>query len=146
MRNLILISVTLLLVGCYKFIELTPEMKKFEYTYQVPGKDKKKIWKLARNHFASSYGDVRSVISVMDEEEGTMIGKGNVSWCFDPPICSVICWNDYRIRFDAEDGKAKLKINLVKGLKDCRLTEEGYERIKNHFYAFDLSLKGTLLE
>ena len=81
----------------------------------------------------------------MDEEEGTMIGKGKVSWCFDQ-MCSVTCWNDYRIRFDAEDGKAKLKINLVKGLQECSLTEKGYERIKNHFYAFDLSLKASLLE
>ena len=76
------------------------------------------------------------------EEEGTMLGKGNVKWCFDPPICAVNEWCDYMIRFDAEDGNAKLKLNLV----GCRLTEGGYESIKNDLDGLGRGLRNALLE
>ena len=142
MKILIIIILSLFLVGCVNWVELTPEMKNFQYTYKVEGKKKKKIWKLARNHFAIIYGDYRRVLSVQDEEEGTMIGKGNVKWCFDPPICAVNEWCDYLIRFDAEDGNAKLKLNLV----GCRLTEGGYESIKNDLDGLGRGLRNALLE
>jgi len=142
--NKILLAISLLIVGCIPaFIELTPEMRDFEYQYQVTGKNKKQIYKLARNHFAMVYGDARDVFSVQDEEEGTMIGKGVVKWPFDPPINSTYCKNYYQIRFDSEDGFAKLKINLTQAT--CNQTEDSYIRIKAHFNSLEIGLRNALL-
>jgi hypothetical protein len=138
LKGIIKILLLLMLVsfmGCSPY-ELTPEMKKFKYNYKIEGKNKKQIWKLARNHFALVYGDFRSVLRVQDEEEGSIIGKGKVKWSFG----SESCWHDYNIRFDAEDRKAKLRLNLIE-VGTCRLTEEGYETIKANFWILDRGLR-----
>jgi len=120
-------------------------MKNFEYTYQVDGKNKKQIWKRARNHFATYfYEDFRSVFSVQDEEEGTMIGKGTISWAFDMPG-GKFCYHDYRIRFDAENGNGKLKLEIME-MGSCKLTEKGYAQIKTDLYMLNLGLGVALLE
>ena len=80
-----------------------------------------------------------NLFSVQDEEEGTMIGKGIVEWPFDPPINSTYCKNDYHIRFDSEDGYAKLQIKLMGS--SCNQTEEGYKTIKSHFVSLDKGLR-----
>ena len=145
MKNLVLLTVSVFLVGCLPTFlgDLTPKMKNFQYSYKVEGKNKSQIWKLTRNHFALVYGDVRSVLRVQDEEEGTLIGKGKVKWSFDPPINSLYCWHDYNILFTAEDGKANLKLALIEG-GTCRLTEEGYKVIKNDFRVLNIGLKNAL--
>ena len=144
MKYLIIIFLSLLLGGCIKFIVLTPEMKNFEYTYQVDGKNKNQIWKLARNHFAKIYKDFRSVFSVQDEEEGTMIGKGTISWAFDMPG-GQFCYHDYHIRFDAENGNGKLKLEIME-MGSCKLTEKGYEQIKFDLKMLNLGLGVALLK
>ena len=144
MKYLIIIFLSLFLDGCIKIVDLTPEMQSFEYTYQVDGKNKNQIWKRARNHFAKFYGDFRSVFSVQDEEEGTMIGKGTISWAFDMPG-GKLCYHDYHIRFDAENGNGKLKLEIM-GIGSCKLTEKGYAQIKNDLYMLNLGLRNALLE
>jgi hypothetical protein len=148
---LVLLSVILFLYGCLKQVELTPEKKNFQYNYKVAGKSKKEIWVSARNHFAMVYGDVRSVMSVQDEERGTLIGKGLVGWTLNAMGTLISCHQAYSIRFDADDGRAKLKLTLIEGpppLSKCSgwsvPSEEGYEDIKANFRELDKDLRVAL--
>ncbi|ONF99865.1 hypothetical protein BWQ95_23825 [Aeromonas hydrophila] len=50
------------------------------YDYNIPNTNKDVLFKRARNHFATVYGDSRSVIRVQDEAEGLIIGKGAIDW------------------------------------------------------------------
>tara|TARA_B100000315_G_scaffold96314_1_gene88449 strand:+ start:2336 stop:2770 length:435 start_codon:yes stop_codon:yes gene_type:complete len=144
MKYLIIIFLSLFLVGCIKYVDLTPEMRSVEYNYQVDGKNKKQIWKRARNYFATFYGDSRSVFSVQDEEEGTMIGKGTIKWVFEW-AGAIPCYHDYHIRFDAENGNGKLKLEIM-GMGSCKLTEKGYEQIKFDLKMLNLGLRNALLK
>ena len=54
-------------------------------------------------------------MSVQDEERGTLIGKGLVGWGLSAMGTYNFCHQAYRIRFDAYDGSAKLKLTLIEG-------------------------------
>ena len=48
MKNITIIILAIILTGCVNWVELTPEMENFQYTYKVEGKKKKKKSKKQR--------------------------------------------------------------------------------------------------
>ncbi len=112
-----------LLNGCAVGPELTPiassDIKPVTYDYSIPNASKDVLFKRARDHFATVYGDSRSVVRVEDASEGLIIGKGAVDWhltnagsLLQPTIP---CAAEYNIRFVAKDAKARLQMELIPG-------------------------------
>ncbi len=56
------------------------DIKPITFDYSIPNASKEILFKRARNHFATVYGDSRSVIRVEDANEGVILGKGAVEW------------------------------------------------------------------
>src|SRR5690606_37173641 len=50
------------------------------YDYTIASASKEVLFQRARDYFATSFGDSRSVIRVQDENEGLILGKGAVQW------------------------------------------------------------------
>lgn len=69
------------------------------YDYTIKDTSRSTLWQRARSHFATVYGDSRSVIRLEDEGEGLIIGKGAVSWHVYKNIVNPICSSEYNIRF-----------------------------------------------
>jgi len=121
--------------------------REFTYDYVINGKSKSELWKNARNYFAEAYGDSRAVFRIMDEQDGTIIGKGTVSWkLFDS------CYTDYHVRFAAKDNKARLQFELIEGvppLSPCTgwawPTQSGYDEIVAKFNATSKELENALM-
>jgi len=126
-----------LLVGCAGMMPADRNMQKeFTYDFQLPGKTQGDLWRIARDHFAESYGDSRSVFRVVDEKDGTFIGRGLAPW----PLAGNVCTTEYHIRFAAKDGKARLQYELIDGvpaLSPCTgwpwPSKDGYRQITDAF-------------
>lgn len=106
--------------------------REFTFDFVVPGKPKLDIWKNARDYFAEVYGDSRAVFRVMDENDGTIIGRGTAQWA----LVSSTCLAEYHVRFAAKDEKARLQFELIEGAppqSPCSgwswPTKEGYDQI-----------------
>ena len=79
--DLVLVFAALILFGCASMKRADKDAKReFTFDFEVPGKSQSELWHNARDYFAEVYGDFRSVFSVLDEENDTMIGKGLASW------------------------------------------------------------------
>lgn len=94
------------------------DIKPITFDYSIPNASKEILFKRARNHFATVYGDSRSVIRVEDANEGVILGKGAVEWklatgSFVIPYMS--CYAEYNLRFVAKDSKARLQMELIDG-------------------------------
>lgn len=124
--------------------------KEFTSDFYVPGKTKIEIWRNARDFFSETYGDSRSVFRVMDEADGTLIGKALVSWSYAGNSCTT----EYHIRFAAKDGKARLQLELIYGvpsLSTCSAwpwpSADGYAEIVRSFDRMaentEVALKGS---
>ena len=145
MKILIIIIFPVFFAGCIKYLEMTQKMQNFQYEYKMDGKSKKQIWKLARNHYATVYGDFRSVFSVQDEEEGTLIGKGTIKWTFDHGMLN--CYRGYHIKFHTKNEYAKLTLKLMRtGRLSCKLTENGYKQMQEHLINLHNDLNTALIE
>ena len=84
-KKIIISVLSIFLVGgCASGPEWTQisekDIKPMTYDYNIPNTNKDVLFKRARNHFATVYGDSRSVIRVQDEAEGLIIGKGAIDW------------------------------------------------------------------
>lgn len=119
----------------------------FTFDYQIQDKSKDELWKSARDYFAGAYGDSRSVFRVMDQDDGTIIGKGSASWM----LLTNQCLTDYHIRFAAKDDKARLQFEIIRGapaLSQCQgwawPTESGYKQIVNSFNAVSAGIESAL--
>lgn len=109
-----------LLSGCATGPNWTPvaeqDIKPVTYDYVIPDASKDVLFKRARNHFATVYGDSRSVIRVSDEAEGVIIGKGVIDWMIaTDTLAPISCSSSYDIRFVAKDKKARLQLQLIAG-------------------------------
>ncbi len=110
------------------------------YTFLDLKSDKRELWKKARNHIATVYGDSKEVMRVEDESEGSLIGKGLVQWKMLDSAISPYCYSSYDIRFLAKDGRARLQLELLPGVPagtECGAwtlpSKYGYEQILAKF-------------
>jgi hypothetical protein len=134
--------------GCGGLASARSDAKsEFTFDYQISGGTKNDLWKAARDYFAGAYGDSRSVFRVMDQEDGTIIGKGTASWS----LLASQCLTDYHIRFAAKDGKARLQFEIIRGvpaLSQCAgwpwPSQSGYDKIVSNFTATSLGLESSL--
>lgn len=125
------------------------------YDYTITSASKEVLFQRARDYFATSFGDSRSVIRVQDENEGLILGKGAVQWYVqleNMQYPSLTCHSEYDVRFMAKDGKARLQVELMRGSPSysmCRgwdwPTVVGYQKIMEGFNDFSKSL-GVALE
>lgn len=116
----VLVTLVLLtLSGCAGITMIDKHSQtKFNYDFALKGQNKNEIFKKARDYFATVYGDSRSVFRMVDESDGSMIGRGSAKW----NIASMHCMTDYHIRFAAKDEKARLQLELIYGVPpfcDC---------------------------
>jgi len=112
----------------------------FTYNFDVPSTKKSLLWKRARDYFAGSYGDFRSVFSVMDKEDGTLIGNAVTNWyLFSGTPYVAKCSTKYHVRFVANNNKARLQLEIINGApatSGCGWdlpTEKGYKKIVGSF-------------
>tara|TARA_B110000879_G_scaffold66666_1_gene93390 strand:- start:468 stop:974 length:507 start_codon:yes stop_codon:yes gene_type:complete len=116
-KRIAIFVISILVSACATQMPIEPlpadAKTEFTYDYSIPDTEKATLWKRARDHFAGAYGDSRSVFRVMDESEGTIIGKGVSFWAFGNPPYTVPCLTEYHIRFAAKDNKARLQISLI---------------------------------
>jgi|GEM_PF-1117680 len=125
------------------------------YDYTISSAAKDVLFQRARDYFATSFGDSRSVIRVQDANEGLILGKGATSWNIETgmtfaPITT--CYSEYDVRFMAKDGKARLQVELIRGAPSYSVcsgwalpTITGYQKILEGFNTFSKSL-GVALE
>lgn len=107
-----------------------------------------KLWRNARDYFAGVYGDSRSVFRVMDENDGTLIGRGLAPWKI--PGGSE-CSTEYHIRFAAKDNKARVQFELIEGVPPTSPcsgwplpSQDGYDSIKRSFAMTAKEVEGAL--
>ncbi|WP_102505659.1 DUF4468 domain-containing protein [Salinivibrio kushneri] len=123
------------------------------YTYLELNGDKSEVWKKARNHIATVYGDSKDVMRVGDESEGSLLGKGLIQWKMMDSAISPYCYSKYDIRFLAKDGKARLQLELLPGApagSECvgwtLPSKHGYNQVLEKFESmakrFEKSLRG----
>ena len=113
------------------------------YDYSAEGATKEDLYQRARNYFAVSFGDSRSVIRVADADEGLILGKGIISWQVETGMWSIPhlnCSSEYDLRFMAKDNRARLQLTLLEGapsFSQCsgwpRPTETGYAKVLREF-------------
>lgn len=162
MKLLLVTSLTALISGCvsvpseYKLIDTEP--REFTYDYVVPGKTQTEIFQTAQQHFAVSYGDIRSVQRSANEVDGTFIGKALVNWTLlknaeglYKPAYPVECTSDYSIIFIAKDGKARMQLSLTgtaSPLSKCQgwpvPTKSDYPQVVESFNAASKRLESAL--
>lgn len=113
MRKIIACLILATLSGCAGMEMVDEENYKREYVfdYTVPGKNKSDIFKAARDSLAMSYGDSNKVFRVLDENDGTIIGKG-IARCQLAPVLNAICDYDYNIKFMSKDNRGRLQLTI----------------------------------
>lgn len=121
MRHFVGVLAAGLLVGCASIppeqMPITGEQREFVYEYSA-AKSKQELFKAARNYFALTAGDSKGITRVEDEAEGTIIGKGNISWQYTTGsalVPAVPCASRASLIFIAKDGKARLQMKLEEG-------------------------------
>lgn len=139
--------------GATMITDDVPQPQTYDYTVAAASKDI--LFQRARDYFATSFGDSRSVIRVQDEGEGLILGKGAVQWSVQPassPYPVLSCYSEYDVRFLAKNGKARLQVELIRGAPSYSVcsgwqlpTVTGYQKILEGFNTFSKSL-GTALE
>jgi hypothetical protein len=138
-----------LVSGCSSFFpraQSENSQSKFTFDYKVPGKTKSQLWTSARNYLAHTYGDSRAVFSVSDEEDGILIGKGVTSWY----IGLNKCLSEYHIKFAAKDDKARLQLEIIKGIPAGSMcnwswpSSSGYNTMVKEFHSTSKGLEEAL--
>ncbi|WP_270804973.1 MULTISPECIES: DUF4468 domain-containing protein [unclassified Aeromonas] len=137
--------------GCASGPEVTQisssDIKPITFDYSIPNVSKHTLFTRARDHFATIYGDSRSVIRVTDENEGVIIGKGAIEWKVSIGLVPLICHSEYNIRFMAKDAKARLQMELIEGAptfsKCSGWTLPSINAYKDVLASFDRTSKGV---
>ncbi len=157
-KVVVLFFVFISLSGCVSMLTEPSQMmpkeaqRRFTFDYRVDGVTKSELWRRARDYFAGAFGDSRSVFRVMDEKDGTLIGKGtSSSWLYTIGSVFLLCESAYSIRFAAKDNKARLQMEIIDGApptSKCQglplPTIEGYEQMKLSFMGASKDLKEAL--
>ena len=148
MKKLLLSVVVVFLSSCASLVPADKSVQRvFTYDYAVPGVEKDVLWTRARDYFAKSFGDSRSVLRVQDRESSTLIGKGAATWMLTTSVCA----SEYDLQFLAKDGKARLQLELNEGVPSysgCQgwpwPSKSGYQEIVADFSSFSSGLESAL--
>ncbi|MGY0616774.1 DUF4468 domain-containing protein [Vibrio sp. FJH11] len=155
-KTLVTIAVLLpALQGCVSTPEAEPmkheEVSAVTYDYTINNTEKSTLWMRARGHFATVYGDSRSVIRLEDEDEGLIIGKGAVNWNIYGGALNLTCSSEYNIRFMAKDNKARLQLELINGVPTYSRcngwplpSRYGYNQILSSYKDLSMGLESAL--
>jgi len=111
--RIFILYISSLLIGCsgMRMADLSAQ-REFTFDFNIPNKSQAQIWKNARDFFSESFVDSREVFRIMDEKEGTFIGKGIATWS----LSMNRCLTEYHVRFVAKDEKARLQFELINGV------------------------------
>lgn len=146
--NVFLFIFILALVGCVGLVPADKNVqRKFVYDYTVDSVKKDELWTRARNYFAVTYGDSRSVLHVVDKDAGVLIGKGAVSWV----LMANMCVTEYHVQFQSKDNKARLQLEIIEGVpaySQCTgwpwPSDTGYLKILENFNSISKGLDQAL--
>lgn len=149
-KLLVMIIAPFFLSGCAGMMPAEKDVKKtFTYDYQVESVNQEDLWVRARDYFAETYGDSRSVLRVQDREEATLIGRGAATWYLATNRCST----EYHVRFQSKDEKARLQLELIEGVPSYSScsgwpwpSKDGYQTIVTDFDALSAGLEKALNE
>lgn len=123
MIKIIACSILAILSGCVEMntVDESKYQREYVFDYTVPGKSKAEIFKTARDSLAMSYGDSNKVFRVLDENDGTIIGKGIVKWQIASGF-TTYCAYDYNIKFMSKDNRGRLQLTIggLSNLQDCK--------------------------
>ena len=157
MKKLITIMPMLFIIFLTGCVAIPPIVKEDSitpstYNYTELNADKNTIFIRARDHFATIYGDSRSVIRVQEQKEGIILGKGAIDWILDiSGIGNLQCTAEYNVRFLAKDNKARLQLELINGAPSYSKcsgwplpTETAYKKIQTEFDAISIQLEKAL--
>ena len=148
-KNILLIVSAILLSGCTGMGPMKKNAQRtFIYDYQIESVDKTELWVRARDYFASTFGDSRSVLRVQDKEAGSLIGKGVAGWVL---VMETKCYSEYKLRFQSKDNKARLQLELSEGVPSYSTcsgwplpSESGYQTIVADFLVLSNGLEKAL--
>ena len=157
MGKILLFLSPLILFGCVSAPKLTQikstDIKPITYDYKIHNTSKDTLFSRARNHFATIYGDSRSVIRVEDKKEGMILGKAAVDWKLKTGsslIPHIQCTLNYNVRFMAKENKARLQLELIEGIpsySECKWelpTTDGYQEILASFKSISIGVEKSL--
>jgi len=135
------------LYGCAEIAPAERDIQReFTFDFSIPGKKKNELWKSARDFFAESFSDSRSVTRVSDENDGTIIGRALAPW----NLAANVCYSEFHIRFAAKDERARLQFELIEAavpVTGCGYdwpTRNGYDQIVSLFNSTAVNLKSAL--
>lgn len=108
--------------------------KVFIYDFTVKGKSQADLWQNALLFFTEDYVDDSIDLSVMDANEGVIIGRGSAPWKFG--VYDPNCLIDYNVRFAAKNEMAQLQFELIEGVpagSPCTIwpwpSSDGYHQV-----------------
>lgn len=148
---------SLVLVGC---THLTPlelpilasDIQAQTYTYNELTGKQNELWGKARIHILTMYGQDQPIIRVANQTNGTLIGKGVISWKILPSSQSY-CYSEYDFRLLARNNKARFQLQLLPGVQtksNCKNwalpSQYGYKQIIDKFDIMADKLEFALLE
>lgn len=99
--------------GCGSTISANTQ-KVFTYDFTVKGKSQADLWQNALLFFTEDYVDDSVDLSVMDENEGIIVGYGSAPWKFG--VYDQSCLIDYHIRCAVKYERARLQFELIEGV------------------------------
>lgn len=113
-KQIILLTGIACVSGCASMSPMENKKSLLEYTYdyQVPNKSKLEIWKGARDYIAQAFVSGKSVVQSEDSDDGTIYGNGIATW----DLVTNQCLTAYQLRFAAKDGKARLQLEIERGV------------------------------
>lgn len=157
-KHVITFIFTSLLVGCSTHLNPLDlpinliDIKAQTFTYSDLNEKQNKLWDKARQHILKTYGQSQPVIRVANKENGTLIGKGMISWKILPSSQSD-CYSGYDFRLLVRDDKARFQLQLLSGVptkSNCKNWElpsqYGYKQIIDQFDIMSDKLELALLE
>ena len=151
MKKLVVMSIVpFFLSGCAGMMPAEKDVQKtFTYDYQIESVNQEDLWVRARDYFAETYGDSRSVLRVQDREEATLLGRGAATWYYAGNRCST----EYHVRFQSRDERARLQLELIEGVPSYSScsgwpwpSEGGYQTIVTDFENLSAGLEKALNE
>lgn len=154
---IIVLIASSILVGC---THLTPlelpilrsDIQTQTYTYNELNGKQDELWEKARKHIHTEYGQGEPVIRVANQMNGTLLGKGVVSWTISPET-QLYCYSEYDFRLMARNNKARFQLKLLPGVltkSNCEGRElpsqYGYKQIIDKFDLMSDRLERALLK
>jgi hypothetical protein len=134
-----LLCLLLLLTGCAgrPYAEAGAQTQ-FAYDLWLPGHSRAELWQGTRDYFASAYHSDELAFDVLNPEQGSMVGHGELPWHLaDGAQCRV----RYQIQLAVLDDRTRLRfspaLDDISGDGDCsrwrRISRDGYREMQAAF-------------